>query len=200
MKLSILICSVQKRLAVFALLAEHLERQAAGKPVEILWLGDNKTMSVGEKRNKLVSLAKGEYICFVDDDDWVADDYVTEILHGIEQKPDCVCFNTLYNVEGGTDVPMHFSVHNILNVNEPGKPRIRVPNHLIPIRREFVLATRFLEKSFGEDTDYSLRVRRLLSTEYKIEKILYHYRFSETKSETHKYSPRYNHVALRMGK
>jgi hypothetical protein len=212
-KLSILICSLQKRLTQFSLLAEHIEKQATDKPVEILWLGDNKTMSVGEKRNKLVSLARGEYICFVDDDDWVADDYVEQILLGISHKADCICFNAIYTndkapltpPEGGTllsnsplplggqgwAIPVIFSVHNILNVNEPGKPRIRVPNHLIPIKREYVLATKFLEKSFGEDTDYSLRIRKLLKTEYKIEKALYHYRFSETGSETYKYSPRY---------
>lgn len=82
-------------------------------------------------------------------------------------------------------------MNNILNVDEPNKPRLRVPNHLIPMKREFALATMFLEKNFGEDTDYGLRVRRLLKTEYKIEKPLYYYRFSFVNSETHKYSPKY---------
>src|SRR5665213_3420706 len=130
MKLSILICSLQKRLNQLALLAEHLQKQAEGKPVEILWLGDNKTMSVGEKRNKLLAMAKGDYVCFVDDDDWVADDYIESILKGAEQKPDCICFDAVYSTDEGDTIPVHYSVNNILNVDEPGKPRLRVPNHL----------------------------------------------------------------------
>ncbi len=191
MKLSILICSVKKRLVQFAQLAEHLEKQAQNKPVEILWLGDNKTMSVGEKRNKLLSISKGDYVAFVDDDDWIAGDYVDEILKGIEKKPDCVTFNAIYSTDEGEAIPVEYSVNNILNVDEPNKPRLRVPNHLIPMKREFALATMFLEKNFGEDTDYGLRVRRLLKTEYKIEKPLYYYRFSFVNSETHMYSPKY---------
>ncbi|HSY76898.1 MAG TPA: glycosyltransferase [Bacteroidia bacterium] len=191
MKLSILICSLQKRLTQFALLCEHLQNQAQGKPVEILWLGDNKTMSVGEKRNKLLSISKGDYVAFVDDDDWVADDYVDAILRGIEQKKDCICFDAVYSTDEGDKIPVHYSVNNLLNVDEPGKPRLRVPNHLIPIKREYALATKFLEKNFGEDTDYGLRVRRLLKTEYKIDRPMYYYRFSTQTSETHKYSPKY---------
>ncbi|HWY98901.1 MAG TPA: glycosyltransferase, partial [Bacteroidia bacterium] len=213
MKLSILICSLQKRLTQFALLCEHLQNQAHGKPVEILWLGDNKTMSVGEKRNKLLSISKGDYIAFVDDDDWVADDYVDAILKGMEQKKDCICFDAIYTSDdasppskGGSwvnsnfpplegqreaGILVHYSVNNLLNVDEPGKPRLRVPNHLIPIKREYALATKFLEKNFGEDTDYGLRIRRLLKTEYKIDRPMYYYRFSTKNSETHKYSPKY---------
>ena len=197
MKLSILICSVKKRLVQFAQLAEHLEKQAQNKPLEILWLGDNKTMSVGEKRNKLLSISKGDYVAFVDDDDWVADDYVDEILKGIEKKPDCVTFNAIYSTDEGETIPVEYSVNNILNVDEPNKPRLRVPNHLIPMKREFALATMFLEKNFGEDTDYGLRVRRLLKTEHKIEKPLYYYRFSFVNSETHKYSPKYRRPVSR---
>jgi hypothetical protein len=118
MKLSILICSVQKRLHKFAQLAEHLEKQAQNKPVEILWLGDNKSMTVGEKRNKLLSLAKGQYVCFVDDDDWVADDYIDELLKGTESGADVICFNALYrNLATCEEQPVSFDMGN-LNVNE----------------------------------------------------------------------------------
>src|SRR5665213_1512186 len=106
MKLSILICNVQKRLQKLSQLVEHLEKQAHNKPVEILWLGDTKTMTVGEKRNKLLSISKGDYVCFVDDDDWVADDYIDEILNGIESKPDCVTFNAIYSTDAGDEIPV----------------------------------------------------------------------------------------------
>ncbi|MGP8214737.1 MAG: glycosyltransferase family 2 protein [Bacteroidia bacterium] len=198
---------MQKRLNQFASLCEHLQKQVERSEipqncgsVEILWLGDNKTMSVGEKRNKLLSLAKGDYVCFVDDDDWVADDYIDAILQGIEQKKDCVTFDAIYSADGGKEVPVHFSVNNLLNVDEPGKARLRVPNHLIPVKREYALATKFPEKSFGEDTDYGLRIRRLLKTEYHIERPMYYYRFSAKNSETHRFSPRYRPEACLVGR
>lgn len=191
MKLTILICSLQKRLQKFAALCEHLQQQAEKYPnqVEILWLGDNKTMSVGEKRNKLLSLAKGDYVCFVDDDDWVADTYIERIMQGIATGADCICFNAIYSNDEGTSIDVEYSLDNLLNVDVPNKPRLRVPNHLIPIKREYALKTMFLNKSFGEDTDYGLRVRRILKTEYRIKEPLYYYRFSASESETHHHSP-----------
>jgi glycosyltransferase involved in cell wall biosynthesis len=185
MKLSILICSVQKRLHKFAQLAEHLEKQAQNKPVEILWLGDNKTMTVGEKRNKLLSLSKGQYVCFVDDDDWVADDYVDELLKGTESGADVICFNALYrNLATGEEQPVRFDIGN-LNVNEK-HIRLRMPNHLCVVKREAAIAIGFLSANFGEDTNYGLRLRneRRLRTQYKIDKVLYYYDFDPNKSET----------------
>ena len=37
-------------------------------------------MSVGEKRNKLINMAKGEYFSFIDDDDLVSEEYVDQVL------------------------------------------------------------------------------------------------------------------------
>lgn len=199
MKLSILICSIQKRLIDFAGLAWKLEQQAKGKPVEILWLGDNKCMSVGEKRNKLLNISKGEYVCFVDDDDMVEDDYVEQILKGILRNPDVICFNVGFrNAEiGGDEVPAIFSIDNVFNQNFEDH-RIRMPNHLMAVKREHALKVGFTEKSFGEDTDYGLRLRgatkkeALLKTEYHCGKVLYHYRFDPDKSATHHHNPLYS--------
>jgi len=191
MKLSILICSVQKRLQKFAQLAEHLEKQATGKAVEILWLGDNKSMTVGEKRNKLLSISKGNYVAFVDDDDWVADDYIDELLKGTESGKDVICFNALYrNLLTGVEEPVSFDISN-LNVNEQGH-RLRMPSHLCAVKREAAIATGFLSANFGEDTNFGLRLRneRRIQSQHKIDKVLYYYNFHPVQSETYKYSPK----------
>ena len=52
----------------------RLEYQRQSQPVQLLWLGDNKSMTVGAKRNKLLSIADGDWITFVDDDDVVNSD------------------------------------------------------------------------------------------------------------------------------
>ena len=60
--------------------------------VEIRILRDNKEMSVGEKRNKLIHMAKGEYFSFIDDDDLVSEEYVDQVLRKIFKNPDIVTF------------------------------------------------------------------------------------------------------------
>ena len=60
--------------------------------VEIRILSDNKEMSVGEKRNKLINMAKGEYFSFIDDDDLVSEEYVDQVLRKLRKNPDVVTF------------------------------------------------------------------------------------------------------------
>ena len=60
--------------------------------VEIRILSDNKEMSVGEKRNKLIHMAKGEYFSFIDDADLVSEEYVDQVLRKIRKNPDVVTF------------------------------------------------------------------------------------------------------------
>lgn len=195
-ELSILICSISARLKAFSELAAELEAQASGKSVEILWLGDNRAMSVGEKRNKLLALARGRYVCFADDDDRVEPDYITEILKGIQKSPDVVCFNVGFRNEeaGGEEITALFSINHAFNRNF-AKQRIRMPNHLMAVKRELALQAGFPEKSFGEDTEYGLRLRgasksrALLNTEYHCGKVLYHYRFNPAESATHHLNP-----------
>ena len=88
-KLSILICSVEnnERQESLNKLVHELNHQVcsnyAENIVEILVEKDNGTMSVGEKRNVLIDKANGEYICFIDDDDYVAENYLNLILQNL---------------------------------------------------------------------------------------------------------------------
>lgn len=194
-KLSILLCSVGGRLYKLYSLIEHLEKLTKDKPVEILWLGDNKKMSVGEKRNKLLQMAKGDYICYVDDDDWVSDDYIDEILKALDKNPDAVCFECQYsNAETLIKNHVYFNRRNFNKDEDEKGLRWRMVNHLNPVKRKIALQIGFAEKNFSEDTDYAIRLwnSRLMNTDVTIPKILYHYQFDPAKSETHKYNPRYS--------
>ena len=85
-KLSILICSVQDRDREENLknieheLKDQICKNYAENIVEILIEKDNREMSVGRKRNVLIDKAKGEYVCFIDDDDFISKDYLNIIL------------------------------------------------------------------------------------------------------------------------
>ena len=83
-KLSVLIASVSSRLATkMPRIFRDLERQAKGKDAEVLVFLDDRKRSIGRKRNALVSIAQGEFVSFVDDDDRVAHDYVDRLLERI---------------------------------------------------------------------------------------------------------------------
>ena len=55
-----------------------LDRQLTPE-IEII-TDSSMTYNIGTKRNKLLSLASGKYIVFLDDDDLIASDYVEKIL------------------------------------------------------------------------------------------------------------------------
>jgi glycosyltransferase involved in cell wall biosynthesis len=61
-------------------LSQAFEHQIGEFPVEHLILMDNKRRTVGEKRDALLRAAKGNYVAFVDDDDFISPDYVSLIL------------------------------------------------------------------------------------------------------------------------
>ncbi len=85
--LSILIPAVPERMAMLGELMAFLGRQARGMPVEIVALLDNRQRTTGLKQNGLVALAQGHYVAFVDDDDWVADTYVADLVQAIDDNP-----------------------------------------------------------------------------------------------------------------
>ena len=66
------------------LLIKEFSRQAAQNGLtdlyEVLCETDDGTMSTGSKRNTLLFLAIGEYICYFDDDDWPSPDYLKKYL------------------------------------------------------------------------------------------------------------------------
>lgn len=192
-KLSILICSLQPRLVTFALLAGKLCAQAKDKPVEVLWLGDNKTMKVSDKRDKLLSISTGEYIAFVDDDDMVSDTYIDKILTALESNPDCVTFECQYtNAVTHKDNHVYFSRSNKNENDDARGIRHRMVNHLNPVKREHAIAIGFGEGlNFGEDTRYAIKLWNSgrLRTDVNIPEILYHYQFNPDKSETHRHNP-----------
>ena len=82
--LSILTPAVPSRFGQIEKLMLELHRQIRDLPVEHLVLLDNKRRTVGEKRDALLRAARGEYISYVDDDDYVSNDYVFSLLAAIE--------------------------------------------------------------------------------------------------------------------
>jgi len=189
--LSILICTIETRKELLNTLHNKLLKQIEDgnytDEVEILIFSDMKQLPVGMKRNLLIQAAKGEFTCFVDDDDDVSDDYVSLIVEAIRTYPniDCVGFvGYLISKELGNRKFRHSLIYK--EYSEDSTSYYRPPNHLSPMRRELIKDYKFPVISFGEDADWCMRIcnDKVLKTEYFIPKILYYYYFEYSKSET----------------
>lgn len=144
-------------------------------------------MSIGEKRNRLLQMATGDYTVFIDDDDWISVDYIKEVLKALESRPDVV------GIVGEITVPVprrsgtvrRRFYHTLANRRYKESPRgfERPPNHLNPMRRDVAASFQFMDISMGEDTDWAMRICReqILQKEVFINKILYYYDYVPNK-------------------
>lgn len=180
MRLSILIASLRCRQKMLDRLLAILRPQCPDG-VEIGISQDDGEFSIGVKRQELLEKSQGDYVCFVDDDDMVAADYVANILEALKLNPDCVGFIVDRWVNGEFDAQAIHSIryqHYHTRHDDGLRLYERTPNHLNPIKRELALKTGFVDKNRGEDSDFAIRVYPLLQSEVFIPKPIYHYLFT----------------------
>ena len=148
---------------------------------------DCKSMSIGEKRNRLLEMSSGQYVVFIDDDDNVPEYYIAEILKAIKTQPDCVSIKGIIKFEPIDNKPDRVFIHSLKYNKDTVVDGITVgksPNHLNPIKREIAITVDFIKKSWAEDSDWAARVYPLLKTEVVIEKFMYAYFAYESKSQS----------------
>ena len=183
-KLSILICSLPNRLNTLQNLYLEINRQSMRESVQVLYLGDNKSMTVGEKRNKLLSIADGRYITFIDDDDMIKPDYIKRILDAMNDNPEVITIQVKKFFNGEKDRPQRFSKSYGRSHREPDKSFTNMlPNHLCVWRKD-VIKESFPPKSLGEDHIWADLMTKHYNHEININEILYTYQFDKSKTET----------------
>jgi glycosyltransferase involved in cell wall biosynthesis len=188
--LSVLVPSVSARRADFApkiadaLFGQHEALPAADQArVEILMLTDARGMVLGEKRNAMVRMAQGDYVVFVDDDDRIADDYLATLLAATEHGADAITFDADVSIDGGRPKRCRYSIAYAADADTATEYH-RLPNHITAVRREHALATPFPAKLKGEDSAYAVRLRPLLHTEHRLDRVLYYYDFNSATTQT----------------
>ena len=202
MKLSILICSIYKREDQLAELLESLFiqvyeefeystftilqtlfRKYTTKDIEILVALDNKQLTVGAKRNLLLSKAGSTYSVFIDDDDVVTDDYIKSLLWAIKTNYDVICFQVIYNPAHAAHKLVKYS--SKFNKDAETKDYYqRLPNHLMCIKTDIAKKVKYPNIRRGEDAEYAKRLKPHIKTEGQINRILYYYNFDPLKTET----------------
>lgn len=186
--LSILVPSLRERMDKLCALYDKLNRQAQGLPVEILVLLDNRTRTIGAKRQSLLEQARGRFVVFVDDDDDVLDGYVYEITNAILHDPtvDVVVFDQLFTHNGSDPVRIVFDIGHKVDsqVDMTTDPAARRrPWHVMAWRRVLAQQGRFSERNYGEDADWVDQVAPLAVRQTRIERALSLYRYDDAVSE-----------------
>lgn len=179
MILSILTPTIPGREKQLKALSEKLAKQIGiqyGVPiVEHLVLSDNRTRSIGAKRQALLDIARGQYIAFVDDDDDIADNYIDELLIATETGADVITFlqGATYNgKQSVVDFQLGRGDHGFV----PGGITHRDAWHVNAWRRSRVAHCQFGESNYGEDLVWCQQARRMAETTVHIPKILHFYR------------------------
>lgn len=197
-KLSLLLPTIKRHGKYLAYLIPELRSQIRQYENEVEILIDSSEVdTIGEKRNRLLDRAQGEYLAFIDADDKVSERYISLLMEGINKGVDCCSLKGIITTNGED---YHYFEHSIrykqYKTNNGTKFEFgdicyeRFPNHLSCIKSSIAKRFKFPEKNWGEDTDWATAIFNsgLLKTEHYISEVLYHYRYLTNKNEAMKYS------------
>jgi glycosyltransferase involved in cell wall biosynthesis len=195
--LSIMIISIPSRIDQLKKLITKLENQISkvrSESVEILCFIDNKSKHIAEKRNDVLESARGKFICCLDDDDDVSDDYISSLVSAILENSDVdvITFNQHCMINGE---PMKVS----FGMNNPVEPLsrsfdgtlnniLRPPFHMClwnsKISKSEEFKPVYINGQSSEDFDWVSRLYPKVKTEFKIEKELHYYIYNSKTTES----------------
>jgi hypothetical protein len=140
MLLSILMPALVSRRELREPLESRLRAQLRQfRDTELLIEEDAGALTSGVKRNRLIARSQGRYFAFVDDDDDIADNYVSAIREACLQNPHCVTFRVLHTDArpGKRTRIFDFSIANTADhMKLPGNIVGFMANHLSAWRRD----------------------------------------------------------------
>tara|TARA_R110000868_G_scaffold323015_1_gene583944 strand:- start:48 stop:632 length:585 start_codon:yes stop_codon:yes gene_type:complete len=178
--LSILICSVdvEERKDKLKKLIYELHRQIsknyAEEIVEIIVDTDNMNKSVGQKRNDLIKKAQGEFICFIDDDDFISENYLSIILNHLNSEIDILLI-AIEHIENGVNKPKIIPSLYIDNLNT-GEAVFKTNHfHLCPHKKSIARNVLFECVNFAEDMLYSQKMVNHIINSHTIYEPIYIY-------------------------
>lgn len=170
-----------------AFIQEQIAKCGLESEVEVFSICDNKEISIGAKRQRMLEESSGKYIIMVDDDDWLADNYVQEIYSALLSEPDAIGHKILCTFNYTN--PMIESASNQWEAWADGKDARRHGFHFLrttyaktPMRRDIALEIGYKNIRYGEDHDFSKRLKEagLIKTEVYLDKFFYFYRYVES--------------------
>lgn len=177
--------------SLYTTLLKQVELVKEFAPVEILVDNDKEFLnggkSIGEKRNSLVQDASGKYLCFLDDDDIVAPNYIETIVRSaMESEVDSYTFNSLFK----NDYYFAFIEMSFMNKeNEQASPNGIIKRtlwHICPILSSIAKTEKFSNINSAEDWEWVERILPKIKTSEHINMILHQYNHYNDVSESDK--------------
>lgn len=195
--LSVLIPTLRSRASMFERLYLELQNQCAQLhtthpslgSVEVLFNDSiaflEGGLSIGKKRESLVRIAGGKYLCFCDDDEWIAPNYIETLVRLCHHDRDVVTFRNFTRLDTFwtiVDMSMHYP-------NDQASPMFMIrrrPWHICPVRSSFAKKVKFPDTNYGEDFDWMGKVLEFCTSEAKTDAVLHEYIHSKHISEADK--------------
>jgi hypothetical protein len=146
---------------------EKTSRICPSLRVEICLGFDNRETSIGSKRQKLLTDARGKYMSFIDDDDDITDAYVEDLWQTFTTGADVM------RIRG--QIKQYTFVHSLdVKLTDMMATRTvppvfqRPPNHLNPMLTDIAKFIPFKNATRGEDLDWTIQLSKsnLLRKEY----------------------------------
>lgn len=195
--LSILIPTIPSRVNEFNKLYNCIINQcihvATNHPmlgeVEIIWDGSEAFLdggfSIGKKRESLVNRSNGKYLCFLDDDEDIAPNYIETLMRICQEDADVITFRSFAKND------YYWSVIDMKlgNTNEEATPdRIVKRNawHICPVKSEYAKLYSFEDTNYSEDWTWMEKVLTHCKIEAHTDQILHCYNHSSKHSEADK--------------
>lgn len=174
-----------------------------------VFVGHIENNGVAEARNLGISLSKGNYLYFMDPDDFLSDNFFDKISSNLKQKWDVLCFG--YNeIKENRNTVLSCRPHFYTHCGLLGKNEFR--NEFIELfktdmmynvwsriyNKTFILKhdIRFPNKQIGEDTLFNFQVYRHLNTVLFIDSTLYNYIAGRSGSALTSFHPRRIEIQL----
>jgi glycosyltransferase involved in cell wall biosynthesis len=152
--------------------------------IELIVLVDNKSRTIGEKRQALKSMARGKYFCMIDDDDAVMDTFCDDLVDAIKNVDvDVISFDSVADIDGKVGVIEMSLEHKENEQFKPDGVTHRPPWHMCAWKRDIFQKCKFDTGMYGEDWTFVERCLWIATTEHHIDKVLHKYEFRSDVTE-----------------
>ena len=200
--LTIAIPTMKERQHLYDELKIELDRQIKEGghecDVQIYPMRDNGGAPIGWKRNHINIHCAGQYVASLDDDDKVAEDYISSLIKTLKENKgvDCVTFKSVVTYDGENPETITYHIDNKMDrqkVDKLGnKFREKMPSHLCAIKREILLRHPFKvitkdgaknrseRNDNGTDVQFSREIveAESIQSAAHIDKVLYYYLYN----------------------